>query len=88
MSSPGPLSTHREATKTLEAESGEALGVLSKRSGGAEGREVSQSRIILVGQARPRDEGELSLPLPVHDPLGSVFPQHGCAPPGLAGEDI
>ena len=49
---------------------------------------MSQSRIILVGQARPRDEGEASFPLPVGDPLGSVFPQHGCALPDLAGEDV
>lgn len=76
--------------KTLEAKTGEALalGVLSKCSQRAEGREASLSRIVLAGQAQPQDEGEVSLPLPVGDPLSSVFPQHGCAPPSLAGEDV
>lgn len=89
LSSPGPLSTQGNVTETLEAEIGEALalGVLSKCSRGAEGREMSLFRIIFVGQAWPRDAGDVSLPLPVGDPLGSVFPQHGCAFPGLA-EDL
>lgn len=46
---------------------------------------MSWFRIIFAGQAWPRD-ADVSLPLPVGDPLGSVFPQHGCTFPVLAGD--
>lgn len=47
---------------------------------------MSRSRIALVGQMRPWDEGKVSLPLSLGDPLGSLFSQQRCASPGLTGD--